>query len=140
MLQASFDTLTQSTSSSRLLSKVKALQSAHTAQGHQLTQALSRVQDLTGQLAEQEAGYSNEISGLKHLVSMMEEREQQAKEIADNVEHEWATVGEKAERREATLREQVEKEKKEERLETEKRSKQLEAVLGKMGRGAACPT
>ena len=52
----------------------------------------------------------------------------------DNVEHEWATVGEKAERREATLRDQVEKEKKE-RLETQKRLEQLEAVLDKMGRG-----
>jgi len=131
-LQASFDTLTQSTSSSE--ASLKALHSAHTAQGHQLTQALSRVQDLTGQLAEQEARYSNEISGLKRLVSMMEEREQQAKEIVDNVEREWATVGEKAERREATLRDQVEKEKKE-RLETEKRLEQLEAVLDKMGRG-----
>ena len=129
-LQASFDT--QSTSSSE--ASLKALQSAHTAQGHQLTQALSRAQDLTGQLAEQEARYSNEISGLKRLVSMMEEREQQTKEIVDNVEHEWATVGEKAERREATLREQVEKEKKE-HLETEKRLEQLEAVLDKMGRG-----
>ncbi len=99
-LQASFDT--QSTSSSE--ASLKALQSAHTAQGHQLTQALSRAQDLTGQLAEQEARYSNEISGLKRLVSMMEEREQQTKEIVDNIEHEWATVGEKAERRGATLR------------------------------------
>ncbi len=64
----------------------------------------------------------------------MEEREQQAKEIVDNVEREWATVGEKAERREATLRDQVEKEKKE-RLEAEQRLEQLEAVLDKMGRG-----
>ena len=131
-LQASFDTLSQSNASSE--ASLKALQSAHTAQGHQLTQALSKVQDLNVQLAEQESRYSNEVNNLKRLVSMMEEREKQAKEIVESVEHEWATVGEKAERREALLRDEAEKERKT-RLESEKRLEQLEAVLEKMGRG-----
>ncbi len=74
----------------------KALQSSNMAQSHQLTQALSKVQELTVQLAEQEATYSNEANGLKRLVSMMEDREKQAKEIVENIEQEWATVGEKA--------------------------------------------
>ncbi|KAF9483517.1 hypothetical protein BDN70DRAFT_873831 [Pholiota conissans] len=131
-LQASFDSLTQSHAS--MEASFKALQSSNTAQSHQLTQALSKVQELTGQLAEQEARYSNETSGLKRLVSMMEDREKQAKEIVENIEREWATVGEKAERRENVLKAETEKERKA-REEAEKRLDQLEAVLEKMGRG-----
>ncbi len=131
-LQASFDSLTQSNASSE--ASLKALQSAHTAQGHQLTQTLSKVQDLTGHLAEQEARYSNEVSVLKRLVDMMEEREKQAKEIVESVEREWATVGEKAECREAVLKDEAERETKA-RVDAEKRLEQLEAVLDKMGRG-----
>ncbi|CAA7262954.1 unnamed protein product [Cyclocybe aegerita] len=131
-LQAEFDSLTQSHASAE--ASFKALQSAHTAQAHQLTQALSKVQELTGQLAEQEARYANEASGLKRLVSMMEEREKQAKEIVDNIEREWASVGEKAERRENILKDEVERERKA-RQEAEKRVEQLEGVLERMGRG-----
>jgi len=131
-LQASYDSLTEAHAS--IDTSFKALQSAHTAQGHQLTQALSKVQGLTGQLAEQEARYSNEVGGLKRLMSMMEEREKQAKDIVENVEREWATVGEKSERREALLREEAERERKA-RQEAEKRLEQLEGVLERMGRG-----
>jgi nucleoprotein TPR len=131
-LQANFDSLTQSHASNQ--ATLKAVQSAHTAQTHQLSQALSRVQDLTGQLAEQEATYANEARGLKRLVAMMEERETKAKEIVDSIEHEWAGVGEKAERREAALRDEVESEKRA-REEAEKRTEQLEEVLERMGRG-----
>jgi nucleoprotein TPR len=131
-LQASFDSLTQSHASTE--ASFKALQSAHTAQAHQLTQALSKVQGLTGQLAEQEARYSNEASGLKRLVSLMEEREKQAKEIVENIERDWATVGEKSEGREAALKEEIEKEKRG-REESEKRLERLEGVLERMGRG-----
>ena len=45
--------------------------------------------DLTGQLAKQEATYANKASGLRHLVAMMGEREQQAKEPVDSIEKEW---------------------------------------------------
>jgi hypothetical protein len=131
-LQASFDSLTQSYASTE--ASFKALQSAHTAQAHQLTQALSKVQGLTGQLAEQEARYSNEASGLKRLVSMMEEREKQAKEIVENIERDWVTVGEKSERREAALKDEIERERRG-REESEMRLEQLEGVLERMGRG-----
>jgi hypothetical protein len=40
---------------------------------------------------------------------MMEEREKQAKEIVENIEHKWATVEEKAERREAMLKAETER-------------------------------
>lgn len=126
------DSLTQTHAATE--TSFKALQSAHTAQAHQLTQALSKVQALTGQLAEQEARYSNEANGLQRLVSMMEEREKQAKEIVENIEHEWATVGEKAERREAMLKAETERERKG-REQAEKRVEQLENLLEKMGRG-----
>jgi nucleoprotein TPR len=131
-LQSSLDSLTQNHAATE--TSFKALQSAHTAQAHQLTQALSKVQALTGQLAEQEARYSNEANGLQRLVSMMEEREKQAKEIVENIEHEWATVGEKAERREAMLKAETEREIKG-REKAEKRVEQLENLLEKMGRG-----
>ncbi|KAJ7758135.1 hypothetical protein DFH07DRAFT_772602 [Mycena maculata] len=131
-LQANFDALTQTHASTQ--ATLKSIQSAHTAQTHQLTQALSRVQDLTGQLAEQEATYSSEASGLRRLVGMMEERESKAKEIVETIEREWAGVGEKAERREAALRDEVESERRA-REEAEKRTEQLEEVLERMGRG-----
>jgi nucleoprotein TPR len=131
-LQASYDSLKQSHESAQ--ASMKALQSSHTTQSHQLTQALAKVQDITGQLAEQEATYASEASGLRRLVAMMEEREQQAKEIVDSIEKEWVGVGEKAEKREALLKDEAERERKA-REEAEKRVYQLETVLDRMGRG-----
>lgn len=131
-LQVSFDALTQTHTSTQ--NTLKALQSAHTAQSHQLKQALARVQDLTGELAEQQATYAHEVNGLKRLVGMMEEREKQAKEIVEGIEKEWAGVGEKAERREQALKDEVERERRS-RETAEKRVEQLETVLDKMGRG-----
>ncbi|KAF8718325.1 hypothetical protein AX14_011889 [Amanita brunnescens Koide BX004] len=101
-LQASYDALKQSHESAQ--ASFKALQPSHTTQSHQLRQALVKVQDLTSQLAEQEATYASEVNGLRRLVNMMEEREQQAKEIVEGIEKEWAGVGEKAEKREAALK------------------------------------
>ena len=75
-LQAAHDSLAQTHASTE--STLKALQSAHNAQSHQLTQALTRIQDLKGQLAEQEATYSSEAAGLRRLITMMEDREAQA--------------------------------------------------------------
>jgi nucleoprotein TPR len=131
-LQSSFDSLTQTHASTQ--SSLKALQSAHTAQTHQLTQALAKVQGLTGQLAEQEAKYSTEASGLRRLVGMMEEREKQAKEIVEGIEREWASVGERAEQREAALRADVDRESKR-RDQAEARVEQLENLMQRMGRG-----
>ncbi|KAG1766147.1 hypothetical protein EDD22DRAFT_978513 [Suillus occidentalis] len=131
-LQAAHDSLTQQHSASE--SAFKALQSAHSSQAHQLTQALARVQDLTGQLAEQEAAFNSEASGLRRLVNIMEEREKQAKEIVEGIEREWAGVGERAERREAALHAEVEKEKRA-REEADRKVDQLETVLERMNRG-----
>ena len=131
-IQASHDTLVQTFATTE--STLKALQSAHTAQTHQYTQALARVQDLTGQLAEQEATYSSEASGLRRLVTMMEEREKQAKEIVEGIEREWASVGDRAERREAALKEEIESERRA-REQAEKRTEQLEMVLSRIDSG-----
>lgn len=131
-LQAAHDSLAQTHAATE--SSLKALQSSYTSQSHQLTQALTRVQDLTGQLAEQEATYSSEAAGLKRLVGMMEEREAQAKAIVDNIEREWAAVGERAERREAVLREEIEGHK--QRAEDlEDKVAELQNVLDRMDRG-----
>jgi len=131
-LQAAHDSLAQTAESTQV--SLKALQSTHSAQSHQLTQALSKVQDLTGQLAEQETKFANEASGLKRLVSLMEEREKQVKETVENLENEWAGVGQKAEAREAALKDEIDKEKRG-REQAEKRIKNLETVLEGMGRG-----
>lgn len=131
-LQATYDTLSQTHAST--LASHKALQSAHTAQTHQLTQALAKVQGLTGQLAEQEAKYASEATGLKRLVAMMEEREKGAKEVVDGIEREWAEVGERSERRESALKDEIERERRGREL-AEKRLEQLEIVVEKIGRG-----
>ncbi|KAI0667763.1 hypothetical protein C8Q78DRAFT_1052496 [Trametes maxima] len=131
-LQAAHDSLAQTHASSE--STLKALQSAYNAQSHQLTQALTRIQDLKGQLAEQEATYSSEAAGLRRLILMMEDREEQAKAIVDGLERDFAGVGDKAERREAVLREEIENQK--QRAEdAEKRVTDLQAVLDRMDRG-----
>ncbi|KAF9452906.1 hypothetical protein P691DRAFT_659626 [Macrolepiota fuliginosa MF-IS2] len=132
VLQAAHDSLTQTAESAQ--ASLKALQSAHSTQSHQLTQALAKVQDLTGQLAEQETKFATEAGGLKRLVSLMEEREKQAKEIVENLESEWAGVGQKAELREVALKDEIEKERRG-RDEAEKRLRNLEAVVEGMGRG-----
>ncbi|KAI0357500.1 hypothetical protein OH77DRAFT_1435746 [Trametes cingulata] len=131
-LQAAHDSLAQTHASTE--STLKALQSAHTAQSHQLTQALTRIQDLKGQLAEQEATYSSEAAGLRRLISMMEEREAQAKAIVDSLERDFAGVGDRAERREAVLREEIENQK-QRAEEAEKRVEELQAVLDRLDRG-----
>ncbi|KAI0758624.1 hypothetical protein BC629DRAFT_1444031 [Irpex lacteus] len=105
-LQADHDSLDQRFSA--LESSHKALETSYNSQSHQLTQALTRIQDLTGQLAEQKATYSSEAAGLKRLVEMMEDHEAQAKAIVENIEKEWADVGERAERREAALKDEIE--------------------------------
>jgi len=125
-VQVERDSLAQSSSTSE--SSIKALQAANKSLSQQLTQALTRVQDLTGQLAEQEATYSSEAAGLRRLVVMMEEREQHAKEIVDGLERDWATIGEKTERREMKLKDEIEREAK--RAEdAEKRIQELERLL-----------
>jgi len=125
-VQAERDSLAQSSSASE--SSTKALQAANKSLSQQLTQALTRVQDLTGQLAEQEATYSSEAAGLRRLVVMMEEREQHAKEIVDGLERDWATIGEKAERREMKLKDEIDREAKR-GDDAEKRVQELERLL-----------
>ncbi|KAI0081625.1 hypothetical protein K474DRAFT_1635534 [Panus rudis PR-1116 ss-1] len=131
-LQAAHDSLAQTHAATE--SSLKTLQANYTNQSHQLTQALARVHDLSSQLAEQEATYSSEAAGLHRLIQMMEEREAQAKEIVENIEKEWAGVGERAERREVVLREEIEAQR--QRAEAaEKRVSDLEKVLDRMDRG-----
>ncbi|KAJ3731245.1 hypothetical protein DFJ43DRAFT_435652 [Lentinula guzmanii] len=131
-VQASLNDMTQNYSSSQ--ATLKALQASHTSQTHQLTQALTKVQDLNGQLAEQEATYSTETNSLRRLIEVLEAREKQAKDFVENMERDWAGLGERADEREASLRADIEKEKKA-REQAEKKTEQLEVVLDKMGRG-----
>ncbi|KAI0826824.1 hypothetical protein BC628DRAFT_1319381 [Trametes gibbosa] len=112
-LQAAHDSLAQTHASTE--STLKALQSAHNTQNHQLTQALTRVQDLKGQLAEQDATYSSEAAGLRRLISMMEEREAQTKVIVDNLERDFSA--------------------KQRAEDAEKRIEELQAVLDRLDRG-----
>ena len=131
-LQTAHDSLVQTHAATE--SSLRTLQSSHTAQSHQLTQALARIQDLTGQLAEQEATYSSEAAGLKRLIEMMEEREAHAKAIVENIEKEWADVGDRAERREVVLREEVEAQR-QRAEEAESRVAELQKIFDKLDRG-----
>ncbi|KAJ3867488.1 hypothetical protein EV359DRAFT_34396 [Lentinula novae-zelandiae] len=131
-LQASLNDMTQNHSSSQ--ANLKALQTSHASQTHQLTQALTKVQDLNGQIAEQEATYSTETNSLHRLVEVLEAREKQAKDFVENMERDWAELGERADEREANLKADIEKEKRA-REEAENKIEQLEKVLDKMGRG-----
>ncbi|KAF7314521.1 hypothetical protein MKEN_00925200 [Mycena kentingensis (nom. inval.)] len=131
-LQANFDSLTQTHASTQ--ATLKSLQSAHTAQSHQLTQALTRVQDLSGQLAEQDAGYAAEANKLNRLVAAMQEREARTKDVVDGIEEQMSAVHEKAERREASLRDELRTETLL-REEAEKRIEQLQEVVERIGRG-----
>lgn len=131
-LQAKLSDVTQNYSSSQ--ATLKALQSSHSSQTHQLTQALTKVQDLAGQLAEQEAIYSTEAKSLRRLVEMLEDRERQTKVILDGIEQQFNEEAEKMEAREAVLKDETEKAKKG-REAAETRIEQLEKVLNKMERG-----
>ncbi|ESK95244.1 filament-forming protein [Moniliophthora roreri MCA 2997] len=131
-LQANFDALTQTHNSAQ--ATLKALQAAHTKQTHELTQSHAKVEDLKGQLAEQEATYSSEANSLRRLVTMLEEREKQAREIVERIEEEWAGLGEKADSREGELRAEIDRERKAREVAEDKVEK-LERVLEKMGRG-----
>jgi hypothetical protein len=62
---------------------------------------------------------------------MMEDR---SKEIVDNIEKDWADIGERAERREAALRDELDRERRV-RDETDKRLEQLQTVMRRMERG-----
>ncbi|KAH9936573.1 uncharacterized protein B0H18DRAFT_974482 [Fomitopsis serialis] len=131
-LQASHDSLLQRNDVTT--SQLKALQSAHSAQSHQLTQALARVQMLQGQLAEQEATFSGEAASLKRLVEMMEAREAQAKAIVEGIEQDYAGINERAGRREAALKDEIE-EQRQRAEQAERRMEELEAVMERLDRG-----
>lgn len=131
-LQGAHDSLAQKAGASE--SQLKALQAAHAAQTHQLTQALARVQSLQGQLAEQEATFSSEASSLKRLVEMMEAREAQAKAIVEGIEQDYAGISERAGRREAALKDEIE-DQRQRAEQAEKRIEELEAVMERLDRG-----
>lgn len=131
-LQANYDSTLQNYDSAQ--SSLKALQSSHASQTHQLTQALTKVHDCTAQLAEQEAIFNNESNGLRRLVSVLETREKQAKDIVDGIEKEWEEYTDKTEKEQKALRAEAEREKKA-REEADKKLDHLQTVLEKMGQG-----
>ncbi|KAG6374554.1 hypothetical protein JVT61DRAFT_3900 [Boletus reticuloceps] len=102
--------MTLSCKSTLYESSLPAMQSACSTSTQQLTQALTKVQDLQGWLAEQEAVFTAEVCGLKRLVTIMEEREKQERGIMVNIEHEWAGMGDRVEQCEPALRAETEKE------------------------------
>ncbi|KAH8980106.1 hypothetical protein EDB92DRAFT_1901586 [Lactarius akahatsu] len=131
-LQSAHDALKEKYASAE--GTLKALRDAHNVQSRQLTQSLTRQQDLSARIAEQDATYATEVAGLRRLIEMVEAREAQSKAIVENVEQEWEAVNERADRRESALREQVDRE----RLRTEAaeaRIEELERVLEKVNHG-----
>ncbi|KAG6903157.1 hypothetical protein C0995_004704 [Termitomyces sp. Mi166 len=131
-VQASLDALTETHVATQ--ASLKSLQSSHTTQSHQLTQTLSRVQSLQGQLADQEATYSSEANSLRRLVTMLEDREKQNKEMLEGLEREWDEHRDRYAQKEILLKEEIERERKAREV-AEKKTEQLEAVLDRMERG-----
>ncbi len=82
------------------------------------------MQDLTSQLADQEAKYSSEAANLRRLNQMMEERDTKGKAIVEGIEKDWEGLGAKAAARELKLRQALEAE--------EERSAGLESQLEDM--------
>ena len=131
-LQASLDSITQN--HNQISASYRSLQSSNAAQATQLSQLSQKVQDLTGQLADQEMKYSSEAANLRRLIDMMEEREVQAKQLVAGIEEDWAGLGEKAAVREQELRRELEAE----QLRAESLERQLDdtrLVLEKINRG-----
>lgn len=135
-LQSNYDSVCQNHDSAQ--ASLKALQSSHSTQTRQLTQALTKVHDVSAQLAEQEAVFNNEANGLRRLVSVLETREKQAKEIVESIEKEWAEVNEKTEKQEADFKAELDREKRG-RAEAEKKVDHLQTVVEKMGLGELPP-
>ncbi|KAG6850340.1 hypothetical protein H0H93_014613 [Arthromyces matolae] len=131
-VQAALDALTETHAATQ--ASLKSLQSSHSSQTHQLTQALSKVQTLTGQLADQEANYSSEANNLRRLVDVMEDREKQNKEMLDGIEKQCDEMRNKSAQREATLNEEIERERKARHV-ADKRAEELETVLERLERG-----
>jgi nucleoprotein TPR len=131
-LQSAHDASQESLASAE--GTLKALRNAHNTQSRQLAQSLTRIQDLSARIAEQDATYASEVAGLRRLIEMVEAREAQSKAIVENVEQEWAAVNDRADRRESALRDQVERERS--RTEAaEARVEELERVLEKVNHG-----
>lgn len=107
-LQSELDSLKQD--HNQTLSTLRTLQSSHNSQTQQLSHALQKVQDLTGQLADQDAKYSSEAANLRRLVQMMEDREAQSKQLVESIERDWDGLSAKAAARERKLREELEEE------------------------------
>ena len=131
-LQATHDSLTQAHTSTK--SSHKALQSAHSMQTHQLMEALTCIQTLKSQLAEQEVMYSSEAADLRQLVSMMGECEKQAKVIIDGIKKDYKGVNGKAEQWEVVLCKEIESQRWEAE-DMERRVKELQAILDRMDHG-----
>ncbi|KAH9009576.1 hypothetical protein EDB84DRAFT_1571134 [Lactarius hengduanensis] len=83
-LQSEHDALKEKYASTE--GTLKALRDAHNVQSRQLTQSLTRQQDLSARNAEQDATYASEVAGLRRLIEMVEAREAQSKAIVENVE------------------------------------------------------
>ena len=132
-LQSELDTLKQT--HNQTTNTLRALQSSHSSQSHQLSQSLQKVQDLTSQLADQDAKYSSEAASLRRLVQMLEERENQAKELVAGIERDWEGLGEKAAASEQKLREALDEEQQRTK-ELESELEDLRTVLEQVNRGA----
>lgn len=131
-LQSELDSLKQTYNQTS--NSLRSLQSSHSSQSRQLSQALQKVEDLTGQLVDQDAKYSSEAANLRRLVQMMEERETQAKLLVEGIEKDWEDLGVKAATREQTLREALEEEQSKV-ADLEKELDDMKLVMGKINRG-----
>lgn len=131
-LQSKLDSLTESNNQTAIT--LRTLQNSHTSQSHQLSQSLQKVQDLTGQLADQEAKYSSEAANLRRLIQVMEEREARTKELVDGIEREWEGLGFSSAEREQKLKKELDDEIQKNEI-LEKRLEEMKVIMDKINRG-----
>ncbi|KAL5524681.1 MLP1_8 [Sanghuangporus sanghuang] len=131
-LQAELDAVKQSYN--QTLTNFRTLQTSHNKQNQQLSQSLQKVQDLQNQLADQEAKYSSEAANLRRLIQMLEERENQTKELVAGIEKDWEGLGQKAAENEQKLHEALEAEQQRTK-ELEEELEELRSVLNRINSG-----
>lgn len=107
-LQSQLDNANQDKSSAE--SRLESLRKAHSSQSNQLEEALSRINDLQGELSQQTASFRAESETQKRLADLMDRRYEESRKRLEEIEAEWDGVLNKAADTEAQLKSELAKE------------------------------
>lgn len=131
-LQSELDAIKQT--HNQTVASLRALQQSHGNQTNQLSQALQKVHDMNNRFADQEAKYASEAANLKRLITMMEERDENSRQLVATVERDWAAFEERASSSERKLKEALIEEQ-QRTAELEKELEDLRLVMDRVNKG-----